>query len=108
VAVTLQISNPGALQVDDLYLTQISARATQGSGETSAQALQGCGEVSIDNPGLPFRLGALAPGGHTTMTLHLEVPFCVTDISITEQGKLKNDTGDEWRTFGQSQRVATD
>jgi hypothetical protein len=60
------------------------------------------------NPGLPFRLGALASGGHTIMTLHLEVSFCVTDISITERGKLKNDTGDEWRTFGQSQRVATD
>jgi len=51
--------------------------------------LQGCGEVSIDNPGLPFRLGALASGGHATMTLHLEVAFCVTDISITERGNSK-------------------
>ena len=108
VTVTLQISNTGTLQVDDLYLTQISARASGRSGETSAQAVQGCGEVSIDNPGLPFRLGALAPGGHTTMTLHLEVPFCVTDISLTERGKLKNGTGDEWKTFGESQRVETD
>ncbi len=108
VTVTLQISNPGVLQVDDLYLTQISARASGRSSGASAQAVQGCGAVSVDNPGVPFRLGALAPGGHTTMTLHLEAPFCVTDISITERGKLKNDTGDEWQTFRRSQRIMTD
>ncbi|MGI8773208.1 MAG: hypothetical protein ACR2JE_17435 [Acidobacteriaceae bacterium] len=106
--VTLRISNSGPLQVDDLYLTRISVRALEWSRDTSAQDAERCGQVSIDNPGLPLRLGALAPGGHTAMVLHLEIPSCVTEVSITERGKLKTAASDDWQKFRLRQRADSD
>ena len=83
VTVNLKISNTGSLQADSIDVSQIYGKVIEGSGN-----------ISIDGPRVPWSIGALAPGGHAVVTVHLDVPSCVTTFSVTLRGRLKSDSSD--------------
>ncbi|MES1258609.1 MAG: hypothetical protein ABUS51_09265 [Acidobacteriota bacterium] len=85
--VDLKLTNTGTGTASGVNFTAYLARTLNGSGTITPATGPGL------SPDLPIRLGALAPGGTTTLRITLNVPPTVTRFSLTESGSVASLAG---------------
>lgn len=93
LTVTVQLTNDGQGNAQNVTINEINLRT-----------LSGTGTVMLANPLGPVPLGNLAVGASTSVTLKLNVPSTVKQFSIAELGSLQNASGTSYN-FGIAQVV---
>lgn len=78
----LEVTNAGGSAALEVVITNILAKS-----------LAGTGTVTVVDPPLPLQIGTLAAGSKTFVNVTLVAPISVKRISLTEQGTLKNTSG---------------
>jgi hypothetical protein len=82
---TLQLTNNGVGNAQNIKINSVSART-----------LSGTGSVTLSSPATPIIVGALAAGASVTETLTLNAPATVKEFSITEAGTVQDAAGNTY------------
>jgi len=82
---TLQLTNNGVGNAQNIKITSVSLRT-----------LVGTGSVTLSSPATPISVGSLAAGASVTETLTLNAPATVKEFSITEAGTVQDLAGNTY------------
>lgn len=82
---TVQLTNNGVGNAQNINITSISLRTLVGSGA-----------VTLSSPATPISVGSLAAGASVTETFTLNAPATVKEYSITEAGTVQDVAGNTY------------